>query len=45
MKFYMLRCPECQMTLPFAEREQRDVWASEHSQTGHTVVHTWEEIR
>lgn len=50
--FYMLRCPECEMTLAFGDRYKRDEWASAHSQVKdpftdvlHSPVHTWEEAR
>lgn len=51
-KFYLARCPHCEFTLPFGDRDKRDEWASEHSQTKdpfdgstHSPIQTWEETR
>lgn len=35
--WYLARCVECVMDLPFPDEHQRDLWAYKHHRPGHTV--------
>lgn len=35
--FYIARCVDCDMKMPFGSAAERDDWIKAHSETGHAV--------